>query len=95
MDLSVGRRLVVNIYLVFSFKFHHVSHTIFRSSRPKVLFLEISQNSEENTCARVSSLVKLIDHAKDCDTVATVSTERFGTFWNESLLGIDGFFGPI
>ena len=38
MDLSVGRRLVVNIYLVFSSKFYHVSHTIFRSSRPKALF---------------------------------------------------------
>ena len=36
---------------------------IFRSSRPEVfykkLFLEISQNSLENTCARVSFLVKL------------------------------------
>ena len=61
----------------------------------KTLFWEISQNSEENTCARVSFLVKLIDHAKDCDTVATVSTEKFGAFWNESLLGIDGFFGPM
>ena len=35
----------------------------FRSSRPEVflknLFLEISQNSQENTCARVSFLIKL------------------------------------
>ena len=35
----------------------------YRSSRPKVflnkVFLEISQNSQENTCARVSFLIKL------------------------------------
>ena len=36
----------------------------YRSSRPEVLckikvFLEISQNSKENTCARVSLLIKL------------------------------------
>ena len=35
----------------------------FRSSRPevfcKMVFLEFSQNSQENTCARVSFLVKL------------------------------------
>ena len=35
----------------------------YRSSRPEVLFkkvlLEISQNSRENTCARVSFLIKL------------------------------------
>ena len=30
----------------------------FRSSRPEV-FLKISQNSQENTCARVSFLIKL------------------------------------
>ena len=30
----------------------------FRSSHP-VAFLEISQNSQENTCARVSFLIKL------------------------------------
>ena len=36
---------------------------LFRSSRPKVfckkVFLEILQNSQENTCARVCFLIKL------------------------------------
>ena len=31
---------------------------MYRSSRPEV-FLDISQNSQENTCARVSFLIKL------------------------------------
>ena len=36
--------------------------TINRSSRPEVkkLFLEISQSSQENACARVSFLIKLM-----------------------------------
>ena len=43
----------------------HLTDTlvIFRSSRPEVFckkgFLKISQNSQENTCARVSFLIKL------------------------------------
>ena len=43
-------------YLYMYFRFWRAH--FFRSSRPEV-FLEISQNSQENTCVRVSFLIKL------------------------------------
>ena len=36
-----------------------VSEAVVRSCSVKKVFLEISQNSQENTCARVSFLIKL------------------------------------
>ena len=60
-----------------------VTHS-FRSSRPEVfckkVFLEISQNSEENNCARVSFLIKL--QAEACifiknETLSQVFSREF------------------
>ena len=57
---------------------------MYRSSRPELLckkvLLEISQNSQENTCARVSFLIKL--KAKACnfikkETLAQVFSREF------------------
>ena len=44
----------------------------------KKVFLEISQNSQENTCARVSFLIKLQAHSinfKSCDTMTSIAHE--------------------
>ena len=53
----------VHFYHYGSFKTQKPLFSDFRSSRPDVfcekVFLEISQNSQESTCARVSSLIKL------------------------------------
>ena len=42
----------------FEMLLHNKKDRSYRSSRPEV-FLKISQNSQENTCARVSVLIKL------------------------------------
>ena len=51
-----------------------------RSSRPEVfckkVFLEISQNSQENTCARVSFLIKLLASDHRCFPVNFVKFLR-------------------
>ena len=58
-----------------------VSFLSCRSSRPEVfckkVFLEISQNSQENTCARVSFLIKL---------------QASGFFWIPFFLIVEVFF---
>ena len=63
---------------------------LYRSSRssPKVLcknvFLEISQNSQENTCARVSLLIKLQAKVSNFiwkETLAQVFPVNFEKFW--------------
>ena len=47
----------LNLYLI-NYVFRSTEAVIQRCSLEK-LFLEISQNSQENTCARVSFLIKL------------------------------------
>ena len=39
--------------------YHRFAEAVAQSCSVKKLFLEISQNSQENTCARVSLLIKL------------------------------------
>ena len=40
----------------------HLTETVARMCSVKKVFLEISQNSQENTCARVSFLIKRLWH---------------------------------
>ena len=40
----------------------HLTETFARMCSVKKVFLEISQNSQENTCARVSFLIKRLWH---------------------------------
>ena len=56
-----------------------------RSSRPEVfykkVFLEISQNSQENTCARVSFLIKLHTKANNFIKKETLTQMFSSAFW--------------
>ena len=45
--------------IIVSTSFYFTSEAVVRRCSVKKVFLEISQNSQENTCARVSFLVKL------------------------------------
>ena len=40
---------------------HHFTEAVAQRCSVKKVFLEVSQNSHENTCARVSFLIKLQD----------------------------------
>ena len=50
---------VQNIYWAFSDVIGSVTEAVVRRFSVKKVFLEISQNSPENTCARVSSFNKI------------------------------------
>ena len=52
----------------------------------KKVFLEISQNSQENTCARVSFLIKL-----QANLVAQSALEKFTYSSNNSLVSLCEF----
>ena len=54
-----------NYYLLLAFK--STSAAVVRMCSVKKVFLEISQNSQENTCAKVSFLIKL--HAMACNFI--------------------------
>ena len=62
--------------LVFSDFLNEVTEAVVQRCSVKKVFLEISQNSQENTCARVSFLIKL---------------QASGFFWNPFFLMVEVF----
>ena len=86
-SLDRTRYGMFNLWDVFPWEsavFEYVETTN-RSSRPEVfykkVFLEISQNSQENTCARVSFLIKLHTKANNFIKKETLTQMFSSAFW--------------
>ena len=51
--------MYLELSLIFIMKLYYVLEAVTQRCSVKKVFLEISKNSHENTCARISFLVKL------------------------------------
>ena len=69
MNLNIVKpNLPLRLSLYNTFKFH-MKQAVVQGCSVKMLFLGISQNSQENTCARVSVLIKIL--AEACNFLKT------------------------
>ena len=102
LSLSLSRSLSLTLSLYTSWKHQKISSFLFIktatwSCSVKKVFLEILQNSQENTCARVSFLIKLQAGLQKKETLAQVFScefcEIFKNNFGRSLLRlvIEGF----
>ena len=96
MDPSVRRRIVVKLIVKFTVKVVKfiIKFKIFPT--PQAIFVLKPWHFDVLTSFKVAFINwKSIGQAIDLAAENTESNESLGTFWNESLLGIDGFSGPM
>ena len=61
------------VHMTCKISYEHLTEAVVQTSSVKKVFLEISQNSQENTCARVSILIKCRPEACNCIKIETLA----------------------